>query len=67
MVSEIWKETLGFRNEMARTPDIYLCIDGKVLDFSNSMGLEQLLMVMRSEFLDTEGTEEILLIGARTV
>lgn len=67
MVSEIWKETLGFRNEMARTPDIYLCIDGKVLDFSNSVGLEQLLMVMRSEFLDTEGTEEILLIGARTV
>ena len=51
---------------MARNPDIFLCIGGKVLDFSNTLGLEQLQMIMKSEFMDADGDEEIMLIGAKT-
>ena len=51
---------------MARTPDFFLCIGGKVLDFTNSQNLEQLQIVMRSEFLEAEPDEGILLVAART-
>ena len=45
---------LGYKNEMVQTPDIFLCIGGKVLDFSNTLSLEQLTTIMRSEFLDAD-------------
>ena len=51
---------------MARTPDFFLCIGGKVLDFTSSLNLEQLMMVMRSEFLEADPDEGILLVASRT-
>ena len=51
---------------MVRTPNLFLCIGGKVLDFSNTQSLEQLLILMRSEFLDADPEEPIILICART-
>jgi hypothetical protein len=50
---------------MLSTPDIYLCIGGKVLDFSNTLSFDQLRTVMASEFLDAESNEEIILVSAR--
>lgn len=65
-VTEMWEKTLYYKNEMARTPDFFLCIGGKVLDFTSSQNLEQLLMVMRSEFLEADENEGILLVASRT-
>jgi len=65
-VTKIWNDMLTYSHEMVRTPDIYLCIGGKVLDFSNTIGLEQLIIIMRSEFLEANDDEEIILISART-
>ena len=65
-VTEMWEKTLYYKNEMARTPDFFLCIGGKVLDFTSSLNLEQLMMVMRSEFLEADPDEGILLVAART-
>ena len=64
--TELWNEMLGYKNEMVQTPDIFLCIGGKVLDFSNTLSLEQLTTIMRSEFLDADPEEEVLLISSRT-
>lgn len=63
---KLWEKTLAFKSEMARNPDVFLCIGGKVLDFSNTLGIEQLEMIMKSEFLDADDNEDIILIGART-
>lgn len=63
---KLWEKTLAFKSEMARNPDVFLCIGGKVLDFSNTLGIEQLEMIMKSEFLDGDDNEDIILIGART-
>lgn len=63
---KLWEKTLAFKSEMARNPDVFLCIGGKVLDFSNTLGIEQLEMIMKSEFLDADDDEDIILIGART-
>ena len=65
-VTKIWKDMLTYSHEMVRNPDIYLCIGGKVLDFSNTISLEQLIIIMRSEFLEADDNEEIILISART-
>lgn len=65
-VTELWNEKLAYKNEMVRTPDVFLCIGGKVLDFSNTLSLEQLMTIMRSEFLEANPEEEIILISART-
>lgn len=65
-VAKMWEKTLYYKNEMARTPDFFLCIGGKVLDFTSSQNLEMLQMVMRSEFLEAEPEESVLLIASRT-
>ena len=44
----------------------FLCVGGKVLDFSNTVSLEQLEIIMESEFLDIEPEEEVLLVVSRT-
>lgn len=64
-VRKLWEETLIYHAEMERGPDMYLCIGGKVLDFENALGIEQLLMLMESEFMDAEPDEEVFLIAAR--
>lgn len=64
-VSKIWDAMLGYNHELLQTPDIFLCIGGKVLDFSNTMSLEQLITIMQSEFLDADAEEKIILISAR--
>lgn len=66
VVPEMWEKTLYYKNEMARTPDFFLCIGGKVLDFTSSQNLEQLMMVMRSEFLEASPDDDILLVASRT-
>ncbi len=66
-VTKLWKSMLAYSHEMVRTPDVYLCIGGKVLDFSNTISLEQLIIIMRSEFLETSGDEEIIMISSRTI
>ena len=62
---KLWDKQVSYRREMLSTPDIYLCIGGKVLDFSNTLGFDQLRTVMASEFLDAEPEEEIILISSR--
>jgi N-methylhydantoinase A len=65
-VARLWNAMLSYRREMLSAPDLYLCIGGKVLDFSNTQSLEQLKTIMRSEFLEASEEEEIVLISSRT-
>jgi len=65
-ITKLWKDMLSYSNEMVKTPDIYLCIGGKVLDFSNTISLEQLMIIMRSEFLEANDDDEVIIISART-
>lgn len=65
-VEKMWKSMLSYKNEMERTPDIYLCIEGKVLDFANTISLEQLKIIMGTEFVGLAPGESVILIGARS-
>ncbi|MEM1485774.1 hydantoinase/oxoprolinase family protein [Oscillospiraceae bacterium PP1C4] len=63
---KMWDSMLVYKAEMVRTPDIYLCVGGKVLDFANTVSLEQLKIIMSTEFTDLEPDDEVILVGART-
>ena len=65
VVPEMWEETQYFKNEMARTPDFFLGVGGKLLDFTSYQDLETLQKVMRSEFMEYEPDDRILLVAAR--
>jgi N-methylhydantoinase A len=65
-VEKMWKSMLSYKNEMERTPDLYLCIEGKVLDFANTISLEQLKIIMGTEFVGLAPEESVILIGAKS-
>ena len=65
-VEGMWKQQLAYKTDTVLTPDVFLCVGGKVLDFSNTVSLEQLEIIMESEFLEIEPEEEVLLVVSRT-
>lgn len=65
-VDAMWKDMLVYKAEMERTPDLYLCIEGKVLDYANTVSLEQLKIIMGTEFAGIYPDEKIILLGARS-
>lgn len=64
-VERLWQQMLYYQAEMEHCPDFYLCIGAKVLDFSNTLSVEQLKTLMASEFLEADEDEEIILVASR--
>ena len=64
-VEQLWKEMVSFKAEMEHGPDMYLCIGGKVLDFESALDLNQLMILMQSEFLEAEPDDIVFLVAAR--
>jgi N-methylhydantoinase A/oxoprolinase/acetone carboxylase beta subunit len=65
VVDEMWENLSVYKSDMRLTPDIYLCIGGKVLDYSGMMTTEQLYMVMDTETSLLEDDEEVIIVGAK--
>lgn len=64
-VAEIWDSLSVYKSDMRLTPDVYLCIGGKVLDYSGMMSIDQLYMVMETETMTLEPDETVIIIGAK--
>lgn len=64
-IKKIWESLSVYKNDIRLTPDIYLCIGGKVLDYAGMMDLDQLYMVVDTELATMESEEEIIIIGAK--
>lgn len=65
VAAQMWENLSIFKSDIKITPDVYLCIGGKVLDYSGMMGLEQLNMVMETETMLLEPDELVILVGAK--
>lgn len=63
--ADMWESLSVFKSDIRLTPDVYLCIGGKVLDYSGMMDLEQLYMVMETETMLLEPDETVILVGAK--
>ena len=60
----MWDKLSVYKSEIRLTPDIYLCIGGKVLDYSGMMSIDQLFMVMETETMLLEPNEKVIIVGA---
>ncbi len=65
IIDNMWEELAVFKSDIRLTPDLYICIGGKVLDYAGMMDLEQLQMVVDTELGLMEQNEEIIIVGAR--
>jgi len=64
-LARMWDEKVSTEFQMVQSPDVYLCIGGKVLDFSNTVDYAQCTTIMQSEFLEAEPDETVVMICAK--
>lgn len=65
VVTEMWDKLSVYKSDIRLTPDVYLCIGGKVLDYSGMMSIDQLFMVMETETMLLEPDETVIVVGAK--
>lgn len=65
VAAKMWDSLSVYKSDIRLTPDIYLCIGGKVLDYSGMMSLEQLYMVMETETMLLEPEDTLIIVGAK--
>lgn len=66
LVTRLWEEYLVYKSDIILTPDIYLCIGPKIIDFEGIPGMDQLTMLMDSELMLRAGNEPVIAIVARS-
>ena len=64
-VRQFWEDLASFGSDGIMRPDFYLCVGSRVMDFSGSTSLNNVLMLMDSEMQDLSPELDILVVGAR--
>ncbi len=65
IIGQMWEDLSVYKNDIRLTPDVYLCIGGKVLDYAGMMDLDQLYMIVDTELSTMEPDEEVIIVGAK--
>lgn len=65
VVDRFWEELSVYKSDIKLSPDIYLCIGAKVVDYTGMLELSQLNMIMDTELMQHSGKEEVIVVGAR--
>ncbi|MGI6154537.1 MAG: hydantoinase/oxoprolinase family protein [Enterococcus lemanii] len=65
IVDRFWEDLAVYKSDIKLSPDIYLCIGAKVVDYTGMLDLAQLHMVMDTELMQHGGKEEVIVVGAR--
>lgn len=63
--TNLWNKLLVYKSDIILTPDMYLCIGPKIVDFEGLQSLDQLTMLMDSELMLRESNEDVIVIGAK--
>ena len=62
---KLWDSLSVYKSDIILTPDVYLCVGGKVMDYTGMMNLEQLHMVMDTELMVRSSSDKVIVIGAK--
>lgn len=65
VVTKMWEDLAVYKADAILRPDYYICAGARVMDFSGSVALEQILMLMDVEMQTVESDQEVILIGSR--
>ena len=64
LVDWMWDELADYKGDSINRPDFYLCVGGRVMDFSGSIDLNNVKMLMELEMSAYEPNYEVIIIGA---
>lgn len=65
VVTSMWEELAVYMSDAILRPDYYICAGPRVMDFSGSVDLENILMLMDVEMQMVNGNEDIIIVGSR--
>lgn len=64
LVDWMWDELADYKGDSINRPDFYLCAGGRVMDFSGSIDLNHVKMLMELEMSAYEPDYEVIIVGA---
>lgn len=65
IVDRIWNNLVVYHQDGMIRPDYYLCVGPRMVDFSGSMGIEQIYMLIDMELSGVDPEYPVLLAGIR--
>lgn len=62
---KLWESMSVYKSDIKLSPDIYLCIGARVIDYEGLLDIHQLHMIMESELAIRSSQDEVIVIGAK--
>ena len=67
IVNQLWDDLADYKGDSINRPDFYLCVGGRVMDFSGSIDLNSVKMLMELEMSAYEPDYEVIIVGASLI
>jgi len=65
VIDELWDAMTNYKSDMILYPDVFLCVGGRVMDYSSMPGKENLMNVITTELEEFLPTDQAIIIAAR--
>lgn len=65
VVSQLWEELAIYQQDAILRPDYYICAGARVMDFSGSVDLDKIMMLMEVEMLMLNTADDVIIVGAK--
>lgn len=65
LIERVWNASLTYSSDLILTPDIYMCIGGRVIDCSGVISKEQAMNILETELLFMEENDKVVMLGIR--
>ena len=65
LVSRLWEDLALYKSDAIMRPDFYICAGSRILDFSGSIDLEQIIMLMEVDMQSVNPHDDVIVVGAR--
>ena len=65
VVSQMWEELAIYQQDAILRPDYYICAGARVMDFSGSVDLDKIMMLMEVEMQMINPSDDVIIVGAK--
>ena len=65
IVSQLWEELAIYQQDAILRPDYYICAGARVMDFSGSVDLDKIMMLMEVEMQMIDPSDDVIIVGAK--
>lgn len=65
VLSKLWDDSMVYQSDIMVTPDLFISVKSRLLDYSGISNVEQILKVLETEVIDLEGDTPLILVGGK--